>query len=112
MAKSQIFRVDNSQRKLVDAMLHFYKCTTHNQVFLQVLLFHAIDIANLKENKSWTREQKKAWLYCKKVAEEIKQVIILQSAKKALKKQKPDAKITIPQLADKTKKELQNATKS
>jgi hypothetical protein len=66
-----------------------------------------LDIATLKSDKEWSKEQKKAYEKAKKFASDFGQAVMLATAKTILSKQSPKRKITIAELADKTRGKLQ-----
>jgi hypothetical protein len=66
-----------------------------------------LDVAGLPKDSKWTNPQLKAWREAKKIASEFGSSIALAAAKTVLSKQSPESKITITELADKTRRSLQ-----
>jgi hypothetical protein len=101
------FRIDTRLVDLINTLKEFYKYTTKNELLPYLLILSMLDIATLKSDKEWSKEQKKAYEKAKKFASDFGQAVMLATAKTILSKQSPKRKITIAELADKTRGKLQ-----
>jgi hypothetical protein len=83
--KPQVFKVKHDFRKLLDQMQVFYRAKTQNQLFQYLVLMNMLDIAALKENPNWTKQQRAAWLDCREYAKQLNRDILLVAGKHILK---------------------------
>ncbi len=105
------FRVDTRLMDLVSTLKRFYRYTTKNELLPYLLIMSVLELASLKADPAWTKDQKKAHKEAKKFSSDFGQAIALQTAKQVLKEQKPDTLMTVPQLSNKVKKKLKSLQK-
>lgn len=99
-------QADKSEREAIDALCKFFGLTTRSRVLQHMLMFVVVDIASLAEDKSWTNEQRAAWKYCQKAADELSQAFMIAGAKKVLSTRKNS--MTIHELAIKSIERIKN----
>jgi len=103
-----LFEADPELRKMLLELQKFYLFRTRNKVFPYIILMAVFDVARLKEDKKWTKRQRESFLFCKKAAEDFQKALVITAAKKVLAKQPKNAKMSVPALMRKTKKEIKN----
>jgi len=105
-------RLDNKLLDLISVLKDFYGYCNRNDLFPFLLVSSILDIAAYKPQNDWPSEKTKAFKKAKKYASSFEQALCLSAAKSVLAKQPKNTKMTVHQLAVKTKKGIKNANKS
>jgi len=105
-----LFEADDLLREMIKKLYRFYGFSTRNKVFPLIIFNAVFDVANTKEDKTWTPRQKHAWDLCKKYKEDFETALVIVAAKKVLKKEKKTALLTVKELGCKVKQEIQKCS--
>jgi len=104
--KTICFRMDLSMLYLLSVLKTFYGYETRNKLMPFMIMSTALEVASLSPKTEWTKTQKQSFKECRKFAAEFGQALAITAAKRVLKKEKPDSKMTVQELSSRIKKEL------
>ena len=107
MKKKQVrFYVEKELEELLRRLQDFYQIKIQGNLLQYILLLHALDIANLPKDSNWNVMQRRCWLLCQKIKDDMGSAITLRTAKDILAEQKPDDTMSLPELSKLTKEKL------
>ena len=92
------FTLDDDESRLLTALETFYKCKTPYKMFTALMMLSVVDIGGLELDKNWNTKQRNIWRKFKRLRKELKELIILQAAKKKLTQKEPDEKMSVEAL--------------
>ncbi len=100
------FYLDAELLELVQRLQDFYQIKIRGSLLQYVLILQALDIANLPKNKNWSAMQRRCWLLCQKIKNDMGSVIARQAAKDVLTKHPATAEMSVHELCQLTKEKL------
>jgi len=81
------FKGDKELLEIMSALRTLLKTSTRSKLIQTAIIILCVDIAGLDPDPNWTTEQKHAWVYCKNISRELKELFSLRIARGMLEEE-------------------------